>query len=231
MLRYGLILSCILALTASSCATKKYVQNNVDPLIQRVDSLENQNKDQGAAINDLKTAVSGADKLAQTADRKADNAAKQAQSAYTLAEKNEKSAANAASVAKQGLSELENKMASLNNYKMVTHVTILFDLNSSRLNDEDKSKLDQAAASVVQDAPCVIEVMGYTDITGSSGYNLTLSEKRAKEVYLYLISQHGIPLRQIQMLGVGSANPVGDNDTRDGRQMNRRVEVRVYTAG
>ena len=230
-MRYGLILSCILALAASSCATKKYVQNNVDPLIQRVDSLENQNKDQGAAINDLKTAVAGADKLAQTADRKADNAAKQAQSAYTLAEKNEKSAANAASVAKQGLSELENKVASLNNYKMVTHVTILFDLNSSRLNDEDKSKLDQAAASVVKDAPCVIEVLGYTDITGSSGYNQTLSEKRAKEVYLYLISQHGIALRQIQMIGLGSANPVGDNETRDGRQMNRRVEVRVYTAG
>jgi len=230
-MRYGLILSCILALVASSCATKKYVQNNVDPLIERVDTLENQNKDQGTAIDGLKTAVSNTDKLAQTADRKADDAGQQAKSAQAMAAKSEQTAANANSAAQKGLSELANRMESLHNYRVATQVTILFDLESSRLNDADKAKLDQAAASVPQDAPYVIEIIGYTDTTGGDSFNLALSEQRAKAVYLYLVSQHSIPLRQIQMLGLGSANPVGDNDSRDGRQMNRRVEVKVYTAG
>jgi outer membrane protein OmpA-like peptidoglycan-associated protein len=230
-MKYGLILTCVLALVTSNCATKKFVHNNVDPLAQRVDTLENQNKDQGAAIANLNTAVSDADELAQTADRKSDDAAKQAQSAYALAEKTQQTAANATSVVREGLSELENKVESLNNYRLATQITVLFDLESSKLSEEGKRQLDQAAASMVQDAPCVIEILGYTDTTGSSSYNLTLSEQRAKEVFLYLVGQQGIPLRQIHMVGLGSANPAEDNDTREGRQMNRRVEVRVYIAG
>jgi OOP family OmpA-OmpF porin len=230
-MRYKLLLTCILALVASSCATKKFVRNNVDPLTQRVETLENQSQDQGADINEIKTTVSDTNGLAQTADRKADNAAQQAQNAYALAEKTQQMAANATSVAQEGLSKLENEVKSLHKYRLETQTTVLFDLESSKLSEEGKRQLDQAAASMVQDAPCVIEILGYTDTTGSSNYNLKLSEQRAKEVVRYLTGQHGIPLRQIHLIGLGSANPVESNDTRQGRQMNRRVEVRVYIAG
>lgn len=226
-MRYGLIATCILALAVSSCATKTYVHNNVDPLIQRVDTLENQNKDQGTDINKLKTTVSNTDELAQTADQKADDAAQQAQNAYVLAEETQQTA----SVAKEGVTALENEVENLRNYRLETHVSVLFDLGSAILSEEGKRQLDEAAASVVQDALCAIEILGYTDTTGSSGYNLALSEKRAKEAFLYLVGKHGIPLRQIHMLGLGSENPVESNDTREGRQMNRRVEVKVYIAG
>lgn len=230
-MRYELIVTCMLALAAGGCATKKFVRNNVGPLAERVDTLENHNKDQGAKIDKLETAVSEADKLAQTADQKAENAAERSQNAHALAEKSQQAAANATSTTKEELSDLENKVESLHNYRLATQVTVLFELESSELSEEGKRQLDRAAAGVVQDAPCKVEIIGYTDTTGSSRYNLALSERRAKEVVLYLAGQHGIPLRQIHMLGLGSANPAEDNDTREGRQMNRRVEVRVYIAG
>ena len=234
-MKCGLILTCILAIGASGCATKKFVRNNLDPLSQRVDTLKGQNKDQATDIDELETAVSRADERALTADQKAEDAAKQAQGANALAVKAGQAASNATSVAQKGISELDSRLASrmdsLSNYQLVTQETLTFDLASSELSDEARSALDAVAARVDADAPCVIEVLGFTDTSGDSAYNLALSERRAKEVVRYLAAQHGVPLRQIHMLGLGSENPAADNETREGRQMNRRVEVKVFVAG
>ena len=64
---------------------------------------------------------------------------------------------------------------------------------------------------------------------GNAGYNQELSQRRAMTVARYLSAEHEIPLRRIQMLGIGSEKPVADNKTREGRMQNRRVEVKVYT--
>jgi outer membrane protein OmpA-like peptidoglycan-associated protein len=74
----------------------------------------------------------------------------------------------------------------------------------------------------------VIELQGFTDKSGSPTYNETLSEARVQAVARYMANEHQIPVRSISMLGAGYARPVADDKTREGRKMNRRVEVRLW---
>ena len=74
----------------------------------------------------------------------------------------------------------------------------------------------------------VIEVAGFTDATGSVEKNRALSEKRADSVVRYLQENHDIPLRRmITPFGYGETRFVSDNDTQEGREQNRRVEVKI----
>jgi len=72
----------------------------------------------------------------------------------------------------------------------------------------------------------IIEVLGHTDSTGSTAYNQSLSERRAASVGQYLIHQ-GIDSRRVVTQGFGEAHPLADNATAEGRQLNRRVELRL----
>lgn len=71
-----------------------------------------------------------------------------------------------------------------------------------------------------------VSVRGFTDSTGSTGRNLTLSYERAERVYSYLVGA-GIDPRRLAFEGMGPARPVASNSTADGRAMNRRVELVV----
>lgn len=68
-----------------------------------------------------------------------------------------------------------------------------------------------------------VEVTGYTDSTGVAAYNQTLSEKRAQSVVDVLINE-GIESRRITVRGEGENNPIASNETREGREQNRRVD-------
>jgi len=70
-----------------------------------------------------------------------------------------------------------------------------------------------------------VEVAGHTDSTGPAAYNQTLSERRAKAVYDYLISNGISANRLIGPVGYGSTRPIAPNDTREGRAKNRRTEL------
>lgn len=73
-----------------------------------------------------------------------------------------------------------------------------------------------------------IEIMGHTDNQGSVEHNQRLSEARAKAVVDYLVN-HGINENRLQWNGYGKGQPVADNSTPEGRQLNRRVEYRVLS--
>ncbi len=72
----------------------------------------------------------------------------------------------------------------------------------------------------------LVEVSGHTDGSGSDDYNQTLSEKRARIVGDYLVAQ-GVDRRRVLSQGLGERHPIASNDTADGRQQNRRVELRL----
>ena len=72
----------------------------------------------------------------------------------------------------------------------------------------------------------MLEVEGHTDSVGTDDYNQSLSERRAESVKSYLIQQ-GIDRSSITSRGFGESQPVASNDTADGRQRNRRVELVV----
>lgn len=76
-----------------------------------------------------------------------------------------------------------------------------------------------------------LRVEGNTDATGSPNANMTLSEKRALAVKNYVLKNFtGIEAARFQTIGRGSANPVADNNTEAGRQLNRRTEIKVVLA-
>ena len=232
-MKYGLLFTLILALGATGCATKSFVRKSLDPLSQRVGTLEGQTGEQGQAIEELETGVSRAEERAQTADQNAEHAGQQASAAAARAEEANRAAADARRLAENGLAGLDavgSRIDSLNDYAVVAEATVLFRLESSELTESARMQLDGLAASLLPNAPSVIEIQGFTDTTGSDTYNVGLSERRARAVARYFVSEHGVSLRQIQLLGLGSANPAEDNSTRDGRELNRRVEVKLLTA-
>jgi outer membrane protein OmpA-like peptidoglycan-associated protein len=74
----------------------------------------------------------------------------------------------------------------------------------------------------------VFEVSGFASSDGSASFNEKLSDRRADAVLHYLVERHQIPLRRIVLpFGYGESMPVADNATREGREQNRRVEVKL----
>src|SRR5580704_17699279 len=103
---------------------------------------------------------------------------------------------------------------------------VLFDTGQSTLRPGAREKLAKISGIVLAHPGLKLEVEGHTDSVGSDATNHTLSEKRAAGARDYLVSQ-GVSADSIVSRGFGSTMPIASNDTSDGRQSNRRVELIV----
>lgn len=119
--------------------------------------------------------------------------------------------------------EFEDAVQTSEGIKFTLSSDLLFATNSSVLTDKAKAELNKLVKVLKQDSKKV-RLDGYTDATGTEQYNVWLSEKRAVSVQKYLEGA-GVASSRITTKGYGQANPIGDNKTPAGRQMNRRVEV------
>lgn len=239
----------VLTLAGTGCATKKYVAKTVAPVESRVTGTEGKNVEQdtklteqskqigdhGQQIDALGTDLSRTKERLTDADAKAVAAGQAAQRAGERADGAQTAADGAKTFAEQGLqradqrsTQIEHTMDAMNRYKMLQSETVLFTVNQAKLTDESKAKLDEIAKAADGQQRFVIEVQGFTDKTGSAVTNEQLSQARAAAVSRYLVNEHKIPVRSINTLGSGYALPVADDKTRDGRKMNRRVEIRVW---
>jgi len=106
---------------------------------------------------------------------------------------------------------------------------VLFDYNSSDLRPESRTVLGDLAQNFRRYNDEIIDVEGHTDATGTHHYNQQLSEKRADSVKGYLIDQ-GVVASRINAIGYGETRPKAANDTPEGRQLNRRVEIHIRAA-
>ncbi len=106
---------------------------------------------------------------------------------------------------------------------------LLFDFDKSDLRSQSMSELDKLAAILKKNASAKAELDGHTDFKGGEDYNIRLSEHRAENAKKYLISK-GIPENRIVLKTHGKSNPYTDNKTDEGRQLNRRVEIRAIDA-
>lgn len=103
---------------------------------------------------------------------------------------------------------------------------VTFELNSDRLRPDARTILDAVAEILNRYPQMQVEVAGHTDSIGSDAYNLQLSQKRAQAVVNYL-SGKGVDTTRMSAKGYGESEPVDSNETRDGRERNRRVELRI----
>jgi outer membrane protein OmpA-like peptidoglycan-associated protein len=103
---------------------------------------------------------------------------------------------------------------------------VLFDTGKYNLRPAAREKLAKIAGIVLAHPDLRLEVEGHTDDRGSEAFNQELSEKRALAVRDYLVVQ-GLPPVTIVAKGFGESMPLLGNDTAEGRQRNRRVELVV----
>jgi outer membrane protein OmpA-like peptidoglycan-associated protein len=103
---------------------------------------------------------------------------------------------------------------------------VSFDVDSDVVLPGLYNEMDRIAQILVRYPDTTIVVEGHTDSTGSDAYNMQLSERRANSVKRLLV-QRGVADYRITTIGYGESRPVATNNTPEGRQMNRRVEIRV----
>jgi outer membrane protein OmpA-like peptidoglycan-associated protein len=139
-----------------------------------------------------------------------------------------KAAQDTADAAVVGVNETNERISALDDYVPQTTAAVNFKVNSAVLSPDAKTKLDEIATRALNTKGYVIEVAGFTDSTGGLEKNRILSQHRADAVIRYLVESHQIPLRRVVTpYGYGKTNPVADNTTREGREQNRRVEVKL----
>ena len=102
----------------------------------------------------------------------------------------------------------------------------LFDFDSSVIKPELAAKLDEVAARLEGREYSSVDVVGHTCSIGTEAYNQGLSERRAQAAADYLASR-GVDSSKMSVRGEGELNPAYSNDTREGREKNRRVEISV----
>lgn len=107
---------------------------------------------------------------------------------------------------------------------------VLFAFDKSDLTDKAMSDLDSAASTInelaEQDPNLRVKVDGHTDWIGTDGYNQGLGERRASAVKNYLVRK-GVASDKIDTTSYGESKPVATNETAEGRQLNRRAEIRT----
>ena len=104
---------------------------------------------------------------------------------------------------------------------------ILFDVDKAALKPLSEVELAKLAVILNKYEDTDILLEGHTDATGSEEYNLDLSRLRAQSVSNYLATQ-GVSPTRFTIMGYGEVQPIADNDTEEGRSLNRRVEVAIY---
>ncbi|MBR9977785.1 MAG: PD40 domain-containing protein [Bacteroidetes bacterium] len=107
-----------------------------------------------------------------------------------------------------------------------TNLTVLFDFDRATLRPESRPELERAIRFILQNPGRRFEISAHTDALGTEEYNLDLSERRAAAVRKYLL-ENGVPADIIISKGYGESQPIADNETPQGRQRNRRVELSV----
>ncbi len=104
---------------------------------------------------------------------------------------------------------------------------ILFDYDRSDLRSASRANLQELADNLREYGRTDVLIIGHTDSDGSDAYNQSLSERRARSAAAYL-EQLGVAGERISTRGMGENDPVSTNETAEGKQLNRRVEVVIY---
>jgi OOP family OmpA-OmpF porin len=106
---------------------------------------------------------------------------------------------------------------------------MLFDFDSAVIKPEFYHVLDYTKEAFDAYPDMHVQIDGHTDSTGAESYNQMLSEKRAKAIMEYLVKTVGVAASRLKAVGYGEIRPGYPNDTKENRQMNRRVEFTPLT--
>ena len=234
----------LFALLASSCATKKYVGQQIHGVDQRLTQVQTQTNEK---LEKQQGEISYLNERVITTDQKLSGVANAAQQAnQTAGQALQQSQTNTAAL-QAGAAVLEAhstalvKLANDFNYTLVESGNVTFRFNRWDLTPQAKAALDLIIQKAQATPRTLIEVLGYTDDIGPAAYNLTLSRRRAEAVARYLV-QNDISLKSISLLGLGQEQTpqllAAEVETlqpnaskQELRGLARRVRIRLYAPG
>jgi outer membrane protein OmpA-like peptidoglycan-associated protein len=178
---------------------------------------------QAAAANAQTTANQGVKGAGQ-----AQASAYQAQASADQAGQTAQAAGAVALTDAQAVVLVNQRVSDLANYKTVGEAQVFFDTGQTTLSDDDKAALTKLASDAASIQNYMIEVAGYASSTGTRAENLKLSDERAAAVADFLRNSANVPIRRILVpAGYGATHPEANNQSADGREINRRVDVKV----
>jgi OOP family OmpA-OmpF porin len=216
------ILLAVTMFASVGCSTKNYVRNQTTPLINKTNDLDDMTAKNSKDIKDVEARAQAGIQQVQAktteVEQKAQAAGQQATDAQTQAD----NAVNRVNI-------LQNTVANLDNYRMVSEASVHFGFDKDALTKQAKEDLDKMAEVVPNTKGYILTVEGATDSVGNADYNYGLSQRRADAVIQYLAAEHGIPAHKIYLIGLGKDKPVESNKTREGRAANRRVDVHLMS--
>lgn len=105
---------------------------------------------------------------------------------------------------------------------------IRFDANSDKIRPESASLLNELLTLLQQNPTLKLEFSGHTDADGDEAANLSLSTKRAEAVLAWLKNKNA-PVKNLVARGYGESKPIASNKTAEGKELNRRVEIKVLS--
>ncbi len=188
-------------LLLSGCATKEFVKETVAPVQTSVDGLGTRVQAHDDGIKALDGRLQGSEARIVALQQ---DAAARAQAFANLP-----------------------KPPTLLMSTVLTDDKIKFSSGRAQLTPQAGQELDQLVAKLKADnQPVFIEIQGHTDSTGNDAINQQLGLKRAEAVRLHL-SRAGLPLARMATISYGESAPLADNNTREGRSANRRVQLIV----
>ena len=126
------------------------------------------------------------------------------------------------------ISKVNQRVSDLGDYNTVVEAALFFETGKSVLSADDKKVLDKLASDAMSTDNYMIEIAGYTSSTGTKALNQQLSDERATVVAQYLRNTANVPMRRILApAGYGATHPAATNTDPLGRDINRRVDVKV----
>ncbi len=131
----------------------------------------------------------------------------------------------AAAAALAGLAAGSARYTTVDGEMVSLELNVQFELNSSIISSAYDDEIAKVGAMIRENPAIRVSVEGHTDNTGTPEYNMWLSERRANSIRMVMLDEHGVSPDQIVAVGRGQDAPVADNGTREGRELNRRVEL------
>jgi OmpA-OmpF porin, OOP family len=183
------------------------IGSRVDPVEQRITANEANAEEQAIQIEESNVAAKAALRNARAA----------------------KEMAEVAIVGFAGIvTGIDEVIAGLDQYEVTKRIAVNFTSGSAALSPQAKAALNEIAEEAREQEGYLIEVEGFASSEGKVDKNRQLSRRRAEVVVAYLVGTHLIPPRRIiAPVGLGSAQPIADDSSREGREQNRRVEVKM----
>ncbi len=222
-------------LIAEHQARARAAEADVTDLERERDRLQTEARRQEAER--ARTQAAQEREAAERARREAELAQQVAAAERAAAEEARQAAQQAQSEAEQAQLALEEMRAKLEELEarptprglLLTLGDVLFEVNQAELKEGTARNLRPLVEVLQQDETRSVTIEGHTDSTGSRDYNLGLSLRRAESVRDYLV-RNGVDRNRLSVAGLGPDFPIATNETSEGRQRNRRVEVIISDA-